>query len=252
MKYYVPNGEYEYDESILNNFQPPMPASDPQKSLMDKIGGRVWGLPLEKYPSCPECETPFTFVAQFTHHPERLDLGRDGRVLFVFDCFNKETYCASDGADERWDNTSLILEPEELTNELTPLPEPKNVLKTGERIENWIVKEDNVSAEHYIKILEGENQLDFLPEGEELNFTNQTRLGSAPYFLQYSPDWVRESLENSATGWKFAAQFDSYDSVFEIDALKEPLWGGGIGYVFIRPTKDNSGIPECKFFFQCT
>jgi len=272
MEYYEPYGDYEFDDSILDKFTPPEPPSKPQEHLMDKIGGRVWGLPVEKYPYCPGCKTPYTFIAQFMHHPPRMPLGRKGRVIFVFDCLNQETYCFAGSAKDTLDKTCFTLEPEELIDGLTPLPEPKNVLKAGLRIEGWRKKEDNLTFETYMRIPYGldpyeisleDNEIDRILYGEpgspelqdveELNYTNQTRLRSAPYFLQRPPDWVINYPKIGLGRWFFLGQLDALDDLFEMGFNTKfyKIWGGGIGYIFMRPPLDDNP-PECKFFYQCT
>jgi hypothetical protein len=58
---------------------------------LDRVGGLPIGLPDERWPHCGLCERPLAFIGQLTHDDERLDLGREGRVLYAFLCKNIES-----------------------------------------------------------------------------------------------------------------------------------------------------------------
>lgn len=91
----------------------PLPPSDVP---IEKLGGFPVGLPPDRWPRClvasflqDRC-APMHFVGQFVHHPERCDLGREGRWLFVFWCrFDHEIWDPAGGA-----NACVVVEPEEL------------------------------------------------------------------------------------------------------------------------------------------
>jgi hypothetical protein len=57
-----------------------------QVQLEEKFGGLPWGLPANRWPNCRESGKPQSMIAQLKHHSEPLDLGKDGRVMFVFQC----------------------------------------------------------------------------------------------------------------------------------------------------------------------
>ena len=67
----------------------------PQFNLEEKLGGIPWGLPPDRWPACADCGKPQTLLAQFVHHPMRLDLNREGRCLFVFHCTQNPGMCDS-------------------------------------------------------------------------------------------------------------------------------------------------------------
>ena len=248
MKYYViGDGEIEFSQDA---------SSRPQTKLMDKIGGLVWGLPAKKYPVCADCGAPQTFVAQFLHHPKRLDLGRDGRVLFVFSCFSKDEDCQTFDP-ESGANACFILEPEELKNDLTPLPDPRILFHLGTRITEWRTKEDDVTDDLAQPLLEGNSLLTLVPEDKLNNFnlSTGTKLGSVPTWLQSLPQWFHGSTKDPLNGWKFIGQLDANDEDFtsnaELLGLYE-IWGGGVGYIFTRVSDDPSAVPEAMFFYQST
>jgi hypothetical protein len=46
----------------------------PQCALEDKLGGLPWGLDPAGWPRCRDCGKSMSLLAQYAHHPERLDL----------------------------------------------------------------------------------------------------------------------------------------------------------------------------------
>ena len=94
----------------------------------DKLGGLPFGLPANKWPRCRVCGRPQVYIAQF-RASERLRLGRDGRVLFLFQCPDG-CFC------EAWDpstgaNCALLLDEDQLTNRPTEVPEGTEVEPEG-------------------------------------------------------------------------------------------------------------------------
>src|SRR5579872_3751921 len=70
-----------------------------QRGVLDRMGAPR-GLPRDQWPRCKLCAAPMTFLGQFAHDPERLDLGSPGRVLYAFVCTNPETVLKlPDGSD---------------------------------------------------------------------------------------------------------------------------------------------------------
>ena len=49
---------------------------------VDKLGGLPWGMPSDLWPLCKACAKPQSLLAQFSHHDQRLDLGKPGRILY--------------------------------------------------------------------------------------------------------------------------------------------------------------------------
>jgi hypothetical protein len=250
----------------------------PQTSLQDTFGGSPFGLPPHRWPFCRECHAPMALIAQLGHHPERLDLGREGRVLFVFQCGNAgecETWSAKSGA-----NAALVLEPDELLDGPTPVPDgaPR---ETEVRVLGWRTGEDLVAPAQAHAFLPGSADRD-VPEDVRESVASGTRLGSVPLWIQ-SPD------EAPRTPWRFVAQLDSLHTfegqpppadeggftvtrkvegryVHEVPARPRPgappgvsvdgdgyscnaanYGDAGIGYVFVR---SDGARPEALFFWQ--
>jgi hypothetical protein len=57
-----------------------------QACIQDKLGGLPWGVTASRWPMCSDCGKPQSLLAQFVHDASRLDLGRQGRALFLFQC----------------------------------------------------------------------------------------------------------------------------------------------------------------------
>jgi hypothetical protein len=129
----------------------------PQATLDDKFGGLPWGLPSDRWPVCVACGQPQSLLAQLRHHPDRLDLGRAGRVLHVFQCAD----WANTGCNPfKWGagaSACFVLEPEELGAGLTP---PRGLIGKADdpwawhghiaaRVASWLEGEDSLPADQH-------------------------------------------------------------------------------------------------------
>jgi len=258
-----------------------------QTAAQDKLGGLPWGLPVERWPECQECGGHQSLLAQFLHDDVRLDLGRKGRVLFVFQCNHDPGGCESWSADSGA-NACLILDAEDLVDALTECPANNIQIETEARAVSWLTRQDKVADADFQKYFEyvtySEVEKDIL-----YSILECTRLGSVP-------SWVQSPDEAPGDPWRFIGQLDSAyrfycpvpsaDEVgcqvgrkvkekYEYEKPKEknpaaPAWvfvsneedigtmwtcpgpnfgDTGIGYIFIRTTDD--GKPEGQFFWQC-
>ncbi|MFA6209864.1 MAG: hypothetical protein WCT03_14195 [Candidatus Obscuribacterales bacterium] len=158
-----------------------------QKTLEDKLGGVPWGLPKEKWPNCSMCKKPQTLLAQFVHNEERLNLGKSGRVLFIFQCNydpgNCETWDANSGA-----NSCFVLDHNDLTEGLTALPASDVTIETEARVEEWIRNVEDL--EQAVKVVP-----------YKFNTTFSTKLGGLPNFIQGEDETPGES-------YRFVGQLD--------------------------------------------
>ena len=110
----------------------------PQSAPEDKLGGMPWGLPHDMRPTCRDCGKSLSLLAQFVHHLNRLDLGRTGRVLNVFQCNHDPGVCSSwEGGSGA--NACFVTEPEKLTDSLSPTPPDAPPLEREARIVEWLV-----------------------------------------------------------------------------------------------------------------
>lgn len=274
MKYYIPDLRLASQLGAQQNFE-------------DKLGGLPWGLPTDQWPICRQCGEPMALLAQFGHDEERLDLGRPGRVAFVFQCNGLDAACKT------WDsnggaNTAFVLEPEDMTDVLTQPTEKTLRHETEARVIRWIEEVDRLTLEQ-LELFTDERYLDLDDEILD-SIPELTKLGSAPVWIQY-PE-VKD-------GFKVVAQLSS-EYFFFID-VPEPddvgcdvtkrvdgefqtiactsrahsapryvtewyeyrygvKWGcgganfgdAGIGYLLMEVDRTPSSIPMCKFLWQCS
>jgi hypothetical protein len=236
-----------------------MEEGGPQVGFEEKLGGLPWGLQASHWPHCKDCGKAQSLLAQFVHAPPRLDLGREGRILSVFQCNHDPGMCSSwEGGSGA--NACLIFEPEDLIDGPTPLPASAPPIDREVRIVNWIAREDEVNESSASKYYSDQEYFALGKEGWQMPASG-TRLGSVPCWIQ-SPD------EAPKDGWRFVGQLDSTYSFYNAPAENVPgvwkdpshwegrshgcegpnLGDGGIAYLFL---KENEGRPEGWFFWQC-
>jgi hypothetical protein len=103
----------------------------------DKLGGMPFGLPADRWPRCAVCGLPQNHLGQF-RNSDKINLGKDGRTLFLFQC--------PDGPIcEAWDqrsgaNAAILIDDPELTETATPAPhgteiEPEGIIMGWEPVE---------------------------------------------------------------------------------------------------------------------
>jgi hypothetical protein len=115
----------------------------PETGAQDKLGGSPFGLRQDMWPTCTDCGKSQSLLAQLTHDPTHLDLGRAGRVLFAFQCNHNPGMCAT------WDarsgaNACIIVELEELGHRLSDLPDDRPAVENEVRVLAWIEKDDGL------------------------------------------------------------------------------------------------------------
>src|ERR1700686_2452335 len=130
----------------MRYFVPDICAADeapPETTAQDKFGGIAFGLSQDKWPKCNDCGRSQSLLAQLAHDRTRLDLGRTGRVLFVFQCDHDPGMCAT------WDahsgaNACIIVEPEDLGQRQVELPDDQPTVENEVRVLAWIEKDDGL------------------------------------------------------------------------------------------------------------
>jgi hypothetical protein len=232
----------------------------PQSKPQDKLGGLPWGIGPHLWPTCRECEKSQSLLAQFVHDSERLDLGRAGRVLSVFQCNHDPGSCSTwEGGSGA--NACFITEPEDLSNGLSQLPQDSPVIQLEARIDEWLTQDDGI-AQTDAPLFFSDTGLTDLSVAEIDKVTTHTKLGSVPF-------WVQSADEAPKEGWRFVGQLDSLYSFLRppsvsFAGLQEDRqrsegrshWcegsnfgDAGIAYLFVRNT---STKPEAWFFWQCS
>jgi hypothetical protein len=193
-----------------------------QRALEDKLGGLPWGLPASRWPACRTCGEPQTLLAQLRHAPPRLDLGKAGRSLLVFQCDHDPGGC------QTWDwrsgaNAVISLDAEDMT----PGPTPPPTAATRVEIE--------VCATGWVRRAEGRDQA-----------TDRTKLGGHPFWIQ-QPEY---SL--LTRGWAWVGQLDNCYH-FAAPAPSPDRVGCKVGrkrkdaYVYKKPKKTRPNAPPWVF-----
>ncbi len=230
---------------------------NPVGSARERLGGQPVGLPAGMWPKCRECGLSESLIAQFDHHADRLDLGREGRVLFVFQCAHDPGMCAT------WEafsgaNSCFIVEPEQLVDGQTSLPADVPPLDHEVWISSWIERDDGISPDAANAFWE---ETSFRELSEELlaGVTWSTRLAGLPRWMQ-SPD------EGPRPDWRFIGQLDGSYS-FLSPPQTPPAWvqpdaeryegrthiasgpnfGGGLAYLFLQ---DGAELPKVCMMWQ--
>jgi hypothetical protein len=118
----------------------------PQDRLVSKLGGRPWGFPQSRWPSCSDCGHPMSMVAQLEHATPMVDLGTPGSVLHLFYCAN--LLCMSYGEPNSCE--AVVLQCEEIGRGLTEQPlneDGEQVINDEVLICGWETHEDPVTPE---------------------------------------------------------------------------------------------------------
>jgi hypothetical protein len=244
MRYYVPDID--------------VPPDTPEDRFIEKFGGMPFGLRADAWPRCAVCSKSQSPLAQFSHHPERLDLGRDGRVLFVFQCNHDPGMCST------WEafsggNRCVIVEPEEVLSTPTLPPDDAPPLDTCVHVAGWIARDDpltvsDAAAYAIPAAFWARHKTDLK------TVTWSTRFGSVPR-------WLQDPEQHLMTNWRFLGQIDSNHSFLrpptsmpywvEPDAehfegrthtCVGPNFCDGIAYIFFR--LGEVGQPEAVMMWQ--
>lgn len=204
---------------------PPVEPSH-RATLVDKLGGLPWGLPAERWPRCPECEGLLTLHAQLQHHAERLDLGRSGRVLFVFQCDHRPGLC------ETWSVSStasvaLVVEPEALQSGTTAAPEPTPLLSEVEVLA-WHPGSDPVDPARFEGLFDQGTYDDIVGDADLLY---GAKAGGVPV-------WIQSASEGPSAPFRYVLQL--------AEGVSGANYGSGLAYVFV-----DRAAPAAVVFWQC-
>lgn len=247
MRYFVPD------------IRVPSEVESSASRALEKFGGLPSGLPSEAWPKCAECGGSQSLLAQFIHDPERLDLGRSGRVLFVFQCTHDPGMCdtweSSSGA-----NACFVMEPEHIADTQSEAPDDAPPLDNEAVVVGWHARDDGIPESLSANFFDEEA---YFKIGDDVlqRVTWSTRLGGVP-------TWIQSPGEAPQGGWRFVGQLDSTYS-FISPPRDTPAWvsidrenfegrthvgagpnfgNGGIAYLFLKET---DGVPDAKMFWQC-
>lgn len=229
----------------------------PAPGSSERLGGVPAGLLPDQWPRCRDCGKSQSLLAQLDHHPDRLDLGREGRVLFIFQCEHDPGMCAT------WEafsgaNACFVVEPETLVAEETKAPVDAPPVLPHVNILDWVSRDDGIAAS-FADAFQTEQAYLEVPEDVLSKVTWSTRLGGLPR-------WLQSADEGPRPAWNFIGQLDGTYSFLSppkplppwINVDKErwegrthvgigPNFGGGLAYLFL---KYGDGCPEGCMFWQ--
>jgi hypothetical protein len=225
----------------------------------EKLGGGPWRMAQSRWPTCAQCKKSQSLLAQFSHDAECLDLGREGRGLFAFQCAHDpgmcDTWSASSGA-----NACFVLEPEDLSGSQTSIPNDLPPQDNEVRIVGWHARDDGLPNSIASSFFDDQLFLDLADDILD-HVTWSTRLGGVPH-------WIQNPSEGPGDGWRFIGQLDStYSFLSPPTAVPDwvsvdeerfegrshyaigPNFGdGGLAYFFLKSTR---GVPAIKMLWQC-
>lgn len=241
------------------------PEASQQKSYKDQFGGLPWGFPVEKWPFCKSCKSPLSLVAQLKHHDERLPLGKDGRILYLFHCEAMKQDCPSYEADSGA-NAVMILEPEERTTSFSNEYPESLIILPNAFVEEWNLHE-KPNVQHSSASFDYQKWIQF--DDTIFDPTEPcTRLGGVPDWFQipepYAPPYyfagqIYHQLEILSSEDSFkVVQDEHYRSIHlspsssEPEEIKETIpfahfGDNGMGYLFVNPDPD---YPTGYFLWQ--
>ena len=250
----------------MDYYIPDIVKQDEAKDQMTvgQFGGMPIAFPAERWPHCSACEGAMSFIAQFDHHPPALDLGANGRTLYIFMCQQDPGMC------EDWDadggaNACLLLDQDEQQNgAVYDIDAPT----TGDAvpIHAWLRRASQLT-EQEAHILAHQDypanmSEDTLSDLWKKKIDGNTHMGGIP-------DWIQSADEGYRPGWEFVGQIESGLQYLKQDDrrdITDPLhvdeaasfqvdkfnFGGGAAYLFAERGHEHSGErPIFHFFWQC-
>jgi hypothetical protein len=230
----------------------------PDMAAVERLGGQPWGLTGEFWPVCTDCKKRQSLLAQLSHHPQRLNLGAEGRMLFVFQCNHNpgkcETWFGSWGA-----NACFVLEREQLQG--TPFDHPPHAVDPDDHavvITGWQEFDDGIDEATAKLIVVGLD--DDVPDEIMDRLSVCTHLGGVPWWpcgsMAPEGDWT--FIGQLDTGYSFYTAPKSEVPWVKVDEERcegrthvgdGPYFRGGMGYIFLRSILTQ---PEGWFNWEAT
>ena len=204
----------------------PVGASPP--SGADRFGGVAADLGSAGWPACAACGRPLSLIAQLAHHPRRLPLGGEGRVLSVWQCENEATAC------DTWDAESGANAVMVHTAHASPATVPAGTfVYPAATVAAWLEGDDGVTPDALADFfsVKGFRSLTDADSGAAVRCT---QLGGVPF-------WVHTPDEAPPAPFELVLQIDGRDGWDGPDHL------GGLAYIFLDRTVDP---PRGVMFWQ--
>lgn len=219
---------------------PGEPPSTATAAGIDKLGGQPDGIDPNAWPSCGECKRPLSFIGQFHHHTDRLDLGGDDRVLTLW-------HCSQEGGSECevWDpdagtHRAIV---SEATETRSPVPTPSSEIDVFSELPvvEWVEADDGVNEADYP---------DYFVDAKYHALTHPenaygTKLGGVPM-------WLQNAAEGPTAPWRFVMQLEEKQDIRGVEPrgsvnLATPNFAMGRAFVFVNT---ESRPAEGHLFFQ--
>ena len=227
----------------------------PQIGPQDKIGGVPVGIDPAIWPTCAGCGATMSHLGQFVHHPDRLDLGAEGRVLTLWQCEQEGSVCETWAADSGA-NAAMVTAGDAAADLPVLPPGPLPFIYPEVRVCQWTESDDGVLPERVPDYFDDDVHL-ALDEAWYSPGGIETRLGGVPA-------WEQSAAEGPEPPWTFVGQIANRQPVRTAPpdfVYHHPLWAAsgwnlrgpnfgdeGIAYLFLNRTSDP---PEACFLWQC-
>lgn len=171
-------------------------ASDGPVYAGDKLGGLACGVALAEWPSCSDCGKPMSFIAQFHHDDDRLDLGGPERVLTLWQCEHAPGMC--DTWEQQSGANAALVVPVADGQRTIPAPDSSVVVYHELVTTGWSDEDDGVPLDRCPAYFDDAQHSEL---GDEWwgRGGYGTRLGGVPAWIQ-SPD------EAPGPPWQFIGQ----------------------------------------------
>lgn len=221
-----------------------------------RFGGLPIGLAANKWPRCKECGVKMTFLFQMKHHLERLNLGREGRVLYLFQC-ETENNCSTWDA-EAGCNSVIIVEPEEWDDTpITDVPQDETRMIPAIAVASWESREQREKEDVWTHVggnpiwIQGEEDL-----GTGYQFAAQLDFSLRVVVSDLSELPIEETVEHDGIrSYRLKVGRDDYvwisassSTPNTYNCMFANFGDSGSGYVFVNPAEERA---TGRFIWQC-
>lgn len=245
----------------------------PDQIAVGQLGGMPVAFPAERWPHCSACEGAMSFIAQFNHHPQAVDLGASGRTLYIFMCQQDPGMCEDWYADGGANACLLLDHHEQQTDTVYTIDAPLQ----GDTvpIHAWLRRESQLTPQE-AHILAHQDYPESMSK-EELSALWKKKISGNTH-MGGIPDWIQGADEGYRPGWEFVGQIESglkylkqddrrditdphhVDKAASYKSDKFNFGGGGAAYIFAERANTHIGEhiaehiaerPIFHFFWQC-
>lgn len=167
--------------------------------LVDQFGGVPWGLPTERWPRCAMCGRAQALIAQLAHAEGRLDLGADGRALYVFHCTECDDF--SEWTQPQEVRSAFVIAAGQMGKAPSVPPGEACPPYLCVRVAAWHAGDDGIGTDE-APAFSNADSFERLQLWNDERTVDKTRLGGVP-------KWFSCGLDDVPTApWRFALQID--------------------------------------------